>query len=111
MATLLPGSSISTPSQKFISEFERVFGISLLDGKWHDKMFSVSAGHYLFKLAHFDKYLSQKDSEYDYENATYCGEDCSMNDYLLKKFNQYGQDLVTYLTESDNFDVEMEGLQ
>ena len=112
MPQLLKNSSIATPSQKFLDKFKEIFGIDLLDGNWHDRMFSLQKGAIDFHILKFDRWLSRQDPEYDFEAATFRGEPMSMNDYLCYKYGNEGNGMVTYLTENDdNFETEFEFAQ
>jgi hypothetical protein len=107
MSTLLKNSSINTPTQAFIDEFNEVFDISLLDGKWHDKMFSLQQGSFIFQVMKFDRLLDERDPEYDFDNATYQGKPTSMNDYVWQKFGKRAVAMLDYLTQNnDGFATE-----
>ena len=112
MPQLLKNSSIATPSQKFIDKFKATFGIDLLDGNWHDRLFSLQRGVIDFPILKFDRWLSRQDSSYDFENATCEGRPTSMSEYLRAKYSLEADMMVTYLTENnDNFETEFEFAQ
>lgn len=102
MPHLLKSSIVATPSEKFIAKFKEVFGIDLLDGNWHDRLFSVQAEHYIFQILKFDRWLSRNDPDYNFDETTYKGEPTSLNDYLKVKYGDLGNAMIDYLTQNDD---------